>query len=473
MSTLTAKLTDGRSVSYLPDVIGEGGMKRVYFTADRKSVIGFFTDKELRSDRNRIARLEAILGRFNPTTDPQHGAYFNDLYCWPTGIVVAPEFGVMAPTFPKNFFFADGPWKGKEKEGKWFSLPKPRKLLPPSERGCWADYLHVCLLMARAVRKLHLTGLAHSDLSSKNILIDPPGRRCSVIDIDSLVVPGVFAPDVLGTPGYIAPEVLSTQHLPTEDRNRRLPSNLTDLHALAVLIYEYLLRRHPLRGSKVNGPTAEEDEFLSMGAKALFIENPKDTSNRIDVAVSFRQLGPYLSQLIERAFVDGLHDPTARPPAAEWESALAKTLDLLLPCGNPRCEEKGFLYIDGEKPRCPWCVWQSDEPLPLLEFHYAPGGRRGVYRPEGHTLIGHDRRPLYAWHVSRSVQPGEGVSDEVVAMIIRHQGRWLLVNHALSGLVSSAGNPVPRGQACELREGDDVLLSRAEDGRLVTVRMVG
>ena len=129
--------------------------------------------------------------------------------------------------------------------------------------------------MARAVRRLHLAGLAHSDLSSKNILIDPPGRRCSVIDIDSLVVPGVYAPDVLGTPGYIAPEVLATQHMPLGDRNRRLPSNLTDLYALAVLIYEYLLRRHPLRGPKVNGKTAEEDELMSMGEKALYIEHPK------------------------------------------------------------------------------------------------------------------------------------------------------------------------------------------------------
>jgi len=473
MIPLTATLSDGRTIPYLPEVIGEGGMKRVHLTADRRSVVCLFKDQGLRTDPNRMARLQAILGKFNPTTDPDTGAYFRDLYCWPTGIVVAPEFGVLAPAYPKNFFFATGTWQGKEKEGKWFSSPKLRKMLPAAERGCWPDYLNVGLLMARAVRKLHLTGLAHSDLSCKNVLIDPPGRRCAVIDIDSLVVPGVFAADVLGTPGYIAPEVLATQHLALDDRRRKLPSNLTDLHALAVLLYEYLLRRHPLRGPKVNGRTTEEAELLSMGAKALFIEHPTDPSNHVaGLVIGCDRLGPYLAPLVRRAFVEGLHDPPARPGADDWENALAKTLDLLLPCGNPSCEEKGFLYAEGERTHCPWCGWVCPEPLPVFEFHSAPGGRRGQFRPEGHRLAGYDRRPLYPWHVSRAVRPGEGVAEEVVASIARNQGRWVLVNHALSGLVSPGGNPVPRGQACELRDGDELLLSREEQGRLVTVRIV-
>ena len=103
-----------------------------------------------------------------------------------------------------------------------------------------------------------------------------------------------------------------------------MPSNLTDLHALAVLLYEYLLRRHPLRGPKVNGQTAEEDELLSMGLKSLWIEDPRDESNRVDVAVPYRKLGPYLPALFQRAFVEGLHQPSARPGADDWESALAR-----------------------------------------------------------------------------------------------------------------------------------------------------
>ena len=83
-----------------------------------------------------------------------------------------------------------------------------------------------------------MMGLAHSDLSDKNVLVDPRNGNCVIIDIDSLVVPDVYPPDVIGTAGYIAPEVLATQHLPLTDPTRKLPCNLTDMHAIAVLIHE-------------------------------------------------------------------------------------------------------------------------------------------------------------------------------------------------------------------------------------------
>lgn len=489
MNTVTATLRDGRTVQFLPTVIGEGGMKRVFFTADKQSVVCFFKDASTALDPNRLARLEAIVGSFNPTLDAKTGAEFASLYCWPTGIVVSPELGVMTPAYSSNFFFASGRFQGKEKEGKWFSSPKLRKLLPDAERGNWLNYLQVCIRMSRAVRKMHFTGLAHSDLSCRNILVDPASGQCAVIDIDSLVVPGKFPPDVLGTPGYIAPEVIATQHLPVKDPNhpgqpnpaRHLPSIKTDLYALPVLIYEYLLRRHPLRGPKVNSTaSAEEDERLSMGEKALFIENPNDKSNRpkSGLSVSYEDLGPssganarrYLPNLFYRAFVDGLHNPSARPTADEWEKALCRTTDLLIPCGNSSCEEKWFVYTDGKKPRCPFCGWSLQQRIPVLEFHYAP--RRGQFRPEGHFLVGWNQRPLHRWHVFTNVQPVEGVDRESVAYVAFHQGQWILINKHLESLISPSGNPVPIGQACLLREGDEIQLSKDDKGRLISVRMI-
>jgi serine/threonine protein kinase len=90
------------------------------------------------------------------------------------------------------------------------------------------------------------------DLSYKNILIDPVMGRACVIDVDGLVVPGKYPPDVVGTPDFIAPEVVMTNHLKKDDPQRHLPNIMTDRHALAVLIYMYLLYRHPLRGGKVH-----------------------------------------------------------------------------------------------------------------------------------------------------------------------------------------------------------------------------
>ena len=99
-------------------------------------------------------------------------------------------------------------------------------------------------------------GLAHSDLSYNNVLVDPVERSACMIDLDGLVVPGLYPAEVIGTAEFIAPEVLSTKHLKKDDPNRVLPSRLTDLHALPVLIYMLLLHRHPLKGSKVHGHVA-------------------------------------------------------------------------------------------------------------------------------------------------------------------------------------------------------------------------
>ncbi|MCA8992455.1 MAG: serine/threonine protein kinase [Planctomycetaceae bacterium] len=477
----TAKLTDGRTVDYLTPHIGEGGMKRVYFTTDKKSVVCFFKDKSTGQDPNRMERLKAILEKYNPTLDTKTGNELAELYCWPTGIITSPELGVMTPTYASNFFFASGRFKGKDKEGKWFSSEKLRKLLPDDERGNWLGYLQLCMKMARAIRKMHLTGLAHSDLSSKNVLVDPKGGNCAVIDIDSLVVPRRFAPDVLGTPGYIAPEVLATQRLPVGDPNRKLPEISTDLHALPVLIYEYLLRRHPLRGPKVNSvDSAEEDEFLSMGPKALFIEHPTDKSNRPreGIKVPVDTLGPtggindrlYLPGLFRQAFVDGLHNPPRRPTAQMWEQALYRTADLLIPCGNGSCPEKWFVYIEGQSQQCPWCNWKLNEPLPVLDFMFAP--RKGQYREEGHCLVGFNQRPLNLWHVNRGIYPTEGVDRTTQAYVAKHQGQWILINKHLDTMISPSGNPVPKGQACVLKEGSEILLSNDDKGRMVSIRMV-
>ena len=91
INTVTATLKDGSTVEYLPDMIGEGGMKQVFFTADKKSVFCFFKDQNVARDPNRMARLEAILDKYNPTIHPSMGKHYLDLFCWPTGIVVEPQ----------------------------------------------------------------------------------------------------------------------------------------------------------------------------------------------------------------------------------------------------------------------------------------------------------------------------------------------------------------------------------------------
>ena len=139
-----------------------------------------------------------------------------------------------------------------------------------------------------------------------------------------------------------------------------------------------------------------------------------------------------------------------------------------------QCEPRWFVLQAGAPPRCPWCSWTLKARLPVLDF-YLP--RKGQYRPEGHSLVAWDQdpanpRPISQWHVLINVMPGEGVDREPQAVIQYRNGQWLLINRTLDSLVSPSGNPVPRGQACLLTDGAEIILSKEDRGRLVSVRFV-
>lgn len=335
------------------------------------------------------------------------------------------KIGVVLPFYPSKYFFKGGPFDGKEKEGKWFASAKLRnRFVPADQKGTWLSDLHMCLKLARAVRRLHAAGLAHSDLSYKNVLVDPISGNSCIIDADELVVPGKYDAGVLGTPDFIAPEVMETKGLKIGDPNKKLPSIATDRHALAVLIYMYLLNRHPLRGGKVWDIDPAKDEELSMGEKALFIEHPTDKTNRVKpqdldksqlpqgdpTKLPYTICGPYLKKLFDRAFIDGLHNPSARPSAAEWEDALVKTCDLVQPCQNPKCEAHWYVFDNTTKPRCPFCGTEYKGQLPILNFYYAPS--HGKYMSENYRLMVYDKQTLYKWHSNRLVSANEKTTDE-------------------------------------------------------------
>ena len=315
--TIRLTATDGTPVEFVDEVIGSGAMKDVYFSPDKSYVVGFFRTPQ---DANAKDRLNNITGVYRERIFNQVGGdYWKKLFCWPTKMVEwNGKLGIVCPTYDKHFFFDSGRFKGKEKEGKWFASAKLRnKFIEDDQKGTWLTHFHMCIQIARAVKRLHAAGLAHSDLSYKNVLVDPKTGKANIIDCDGLVVPGKYPPDVVGTPDFIAPEVLETRSLKVGDPNKKLPSIQTDRHALSVLIYMYLLYRHPLRGGKVNDLDAAKDEELSMGSKALFIEHPTDKSNRPKVdqlapselpqgdvtKLPYTICGPYLKELFDKALI--------------------------------------------------------------------------------------------------------------------------------------------------------------------------
>lgn len=489
MAVVKTTATDGVQVEFVMKDPKQGGIKDVYFDPNRRYVVAFFRKKLDPAGRERIERL---VGQYRKGIFEQDGAdYWRELFRWPERIVEYNGLtGIVVPIYQPQFFFgADTMLDGVEKDGKWFASAKNfNRFVPEKEKGTLLGYLRICLNLSRAVRRLHAAGLAHSDLSYKNCLVDPSSGGACIIDIDGLVVPGVFPPDVVGTPDFIAPEVMATLNLPMNDPNRRHPRRETDQHALAVLVYQYLFHRHPLRGSKIHSPDTEVQDRLEMGEKALFIENPRDRSNRYKVQKTDKDflpwvdcdkfpyaiMGPYLRECFDQAFIAGLHDPRQRPSADNWEDALVKTCDLVQPCSNPDCVKKWYVFDNSTRPICPYCGTPFRGQLPVLDFY---SSRDGVnFRSDRHRLMVYNNQYLYRWHIDRSVFPNERLSEadrKPVGYFVFHKNRWIFINQTLPGLMDVKNQrKIGINEYVELTDGVQLLLSPEKSGRLAHVSLV-
>jgi serine/threonine protein kinase len=473
-----------------------GTAKNVYFSPDRKYVVAIFKDKQDFTQKERLKKI--CSDHLERIKKAEGGDYFlNEIFRWPTDVVETADgkIGIIVPLYNPNYFFAKGYTtqdliKGEEKNGKWFTGAKFRNKqfplsLDQSELGSWISYFQICINIARGVKKLHQMGLSHSDLSYNNVLVDPVAKTAVIIDLDSLVVPGIWPAEVIGTADFIAPEVLATKHLPLTDPNRKLPNRTTDLHAYACLVYMFLLHRHPIKGGKVHDLDTEKDDLLSMGEKAMFVEHPTDASNRIKLSqvskwdqywadttkLPYTILGPYLKEMFDQAFIKGLHSPNDRPPAEMWEQALAKTVDLMQPCSNTSCEQKWYVFDNSTTPKCPFCGTAHKGTLPVLDIYYQQ--TPSVWKPENQRLMVYNNQYLFQWHVNRNVARNEKLTAEQkvpVGYFVFHNNKWMFVNQKLTGLKDiTESKDIPIGEMVEISDGKQILLSKEDGGRLFMV----
>lgn len=456
---LTSIIHPGKKYSVKLEVRGSGTKKNVFFSPDNSYVVAIYKKAP---DPVSMDRLKDLVQKYyNDLFNMEGGDVWKKHFCWPYDIVQSPKgkYGIVMPLYPPDFIFQTGDKKGIEKKGNWFTKPSIRKTIDPSERGNWRNMLFCAYNLARTIRRLHAAGLCHSDLSFNNVLLNPSKGKVQVIDVDELVVPGKYPAGVLGTQGFIAPEVIVNSNV--------LPSQQTDLHALACLIYQYLFCRDPLLGRKIHNEDAAVDDFLSYGEKALFIEDRRDPSNKpkpegytpVDWSdvdkVPYTIAGPYLIPLFQKAFEEGLHNPSARPSASQWENALWNTYERIVRCANPNCSEKFFVL--NKVKRCPFCGQTISQPLPVFDLFHRNNKNEWVFYNK--QVYGGENKSLHKWHFFDNIYYSEKIQKKDVPSVAGLQwynGAWYFKNIGLSNLTVTDNRSTKQlkpDEAIALKEG--------------------
>ena len=181
---VSTQAKDGSTVEFNYEDPKQGGVKDVYFAPDKSYVVAFYR-KQL--DYTGLLRLDKLVGKYREQIfESEGGDYWKDIFCWPEKIVdYNGKTGIVVPAYQPHFFFEAESKKGEEKEGKWFASARNyNRFVPKEEMGGLNTFLRVCLKLAQGVRRLHAAGLAHSDLSYKNCLIDPKSGSACIIDLD-------------------------------------------------------------------------------------------------------------------------------------------------------------------------------------------------------------------------------------------------------------------------------------------------
>ena len=106
MAIVKLTATDGSQVEFVDEIKAQGGMKDVYFSADKTYVVAFYRNQISANDKARINDIVNI-HRQKIFTNDAIGAYWKQFFAWPEKIVQWNGLtGIVIPFYDKRFFFS-------------------------------------------------------------------------------------------------------------------------------------------------------------------------------------------------------------------------------------------------------------------------------------------------------------------------------------------------------------------------------
>lgn len=241
--------------------------------------------------------------------------------------------------------------------------------------------LKACAEICEGFHQIHSEGFSYKDISDANIVINPDTGNILIFDNDN-ITPNHENCGVKGTPKFMAPELVSG--VKTIDGRHVSPNRTTDLHSLAVLLFELLMCEHPLEGNfhnkcSVGFNDLEWDEEIYGINGACFIFKDEGCLDRyIDINEPSHEAAKKmwlfypkgLRKLFLKAFTDGISNPNARPGSEEWTEAFFRMMGMLYKC--PSCNKPHFINWNEVKRNNGKCYCNNcanEISLPILKLH--------------------------------------------------------------------------------------------------------
>jgi DNA-binding helix-hairpin-helix protein with protein kinase domain len=198
--------------------------------------------------------------------------------------------------------------------------------------------------LADAFLRVHSLGLCYRDINFRNILFHPDDGHILICDNDNIGIDGSRG-GVYGVEWFMAPEMIIRL---LDKAWETHPNRRTDLHSLAVLLFELLMGGHPLDGLRSDDyDTFDRPERMDLfGPRALFVYDPDDRANapipgfHQNVIDNWPVYPQFIRDLFTEAFTVGLRDPDARVPESVWRKAMVRLAGAGVPCSA--CARENF-----------------------------------------------------------------------------------------------------------------------------------
>ena len=179
MPSVTVTYADNTTEEFI-EVIGQGAQGIILASQDGRSAVKLYPPSATHDEAQRRAGIILrLINDVNPTKDDP---YWQDYFTWPEKLVVSPLIGYRMRLAANMKTMAH------------YIFRKSFSSMPPKEKGWFLGRIAVAIKIAHAFQRMSALGICYPDFTFNDVMLDAYEGRMTLIDCDSMTVPGAIPP---------------------------------------------------------------------------------------------------------------------------------------------------------------------------------------------------------------------------------------------------------------------------------------